>query len=1126
MEGASVAGIYDWLTQLGLEEYSAVFAEHQITLDVLASLTESDIDRLGLPTGPRRRLIVAIRAFAPVTRPQSLVPHSQPTAGPSVMSHDAERRQLTVMFCDMVGSTERAHRLDPEQLRELMHAYYQSCREVVARYSGHVAQYWGDGLMVYFGWPSAHEDDAERGVRAALEMVDAVKEVIVEPPLMVRIGVATGTVVVGQTPSDDNAQAELAVGETPNLASRLQGLAGPDEVIIAASTRHLIGGIFELSDLGAHSLKGIVREVHAWRVHAVRRAVGRFEATHGGEALTPMVGRKEEISRLWHGWRQACRGNGQVVLVRGEPGIGKSRLTRAFREQLVETSYTVVRYQCSQFHLNSPLYPVTEQIEYAAGFARDDTSQQKLDKLKALMLGDPGQRAEAASLIAALFALPVLRSASLGLSPQTQKERTLEVLVGQLKCLCQRKPVLIVFEDAHWIDPTSQDLIDALIPQVKEMLLFIIITFRPEYTPHWVEQSHVAILSLGRLEQREGAELVNNVTEGKSLPREVLDKIVARTDGVPLFMEELTKSILESGMLRDAGDQYALQDTELAQEIPTSLRDSLLARLDRLSAVKGIIEIGACIGREFSFDLIALVSSLDIGELEGGLRVLTEAGLVYSRGAARHATYVFKHALVQDVAYDSLLKSDRRLLHARIAQVLQRNFAERIANEPELLAYHFTQAGDLVAALPWWCEAGKLAMRSAALREAVNHFKRGLVLIEQIPRTPGRDVLELSIRQPFHASQVGLRGWPAPEITENGREILALAERCGDRQALGVGLWALWVNTITQGRVADSLEWAQRMLTEGDQSGDSDLLILGNAGAMISYFYLGELIEARARGERVLALYDPRNAARWMQLTTNDFKTLVGIWACQWTWMLGYPDEAARISDEKDDYARQLGHPFNLGFALSLGAYGFDYRCEPERLLERVAEADRLEQEQSVPFVNQVMVRQAEGLARLRNGQYPEAISLLRNSLESWNKYGGHSRVPYLKSALAEAVARIGDLDQALTILGECLEQIERPGWQERSHLAEVLRLKGWIMMQQGKSEEAEAALRASINWARQQKARSWELRSSTTLAELLVGRGQRDAARAVLGPIFDSFTEGFDTHDLKAARRVLEALE
>jgi class 3 adenylate cyclase/tetratricopeptide (TPR) repeat protein len=1121
-----VAGICDWLTQQGLEQYSAVFTEHEITLDVLANLTESDIDCLGLPTGPRRRLIVAIRALAPATRPQSLVPHSHPTAEPSIVSHAVDRRQLTVMFCDMVGSTELAHRLDPEQLRELMHAYYQSCREVVARYSGHVAQYWGDGLMVYFGWPSAHEDDAERGVRAALEMVDAVKELIVEPPLRVRIGVATGTVVVGQTPSDDNAQAELAVGETPNLASRLQGLAGPDEVIVAASTRHLIGGHFELSDLGAHSLKGIPREVHAWRIHAVRRAVGRFDATHGGEVLTPMVGRKEEISRLSHGWRQACRGNGQVVLVRGEPGIGKSRLTRTFREQLVKTSYTVVRYQCSQFHLNSPLYPVTEQIEYAARFARDDTSEQKLDKLKAVMLGDPAERAEAASLIAALFALPVSRYASVALSPQKQKERTLEVLVGQLRSLCQRKPVLIVFEDAQWIDPTSQDLVDALIPQVKEMFLFMIITFRPEYTPHWVEQSHVATLSLDPLEQREGAELVNNVTEGKSLPREVLDNIVARTDGVPLFLEELTKSVLESGMLRAVGDQYALQDPELAQEIPTSLRDSLLARLDRLSSVKSVIEIGACIGREFSFDLLARISSLHREELEEGLRMLTEAGLVYSRGAPRHATYAFKHALVQDVAYDSLLKTKRHLLHARIARVLQRDFADRIVNEPESLAHHLTQAGDLVAALPWWCEAGKLAMRRAALREAVSHFKRGLVLIEQIPCTPERDALELSIRQPFHASLVGLRGWPAAEVTENGKAILELVERSGDRQALGVGLWVLWANTITQGRVADSLEWSQRMLTEGDQSGDNDLLILGNAGAMISYFYLGELIEARARGERVLALYDPRNAARLMQLTAHDFKTVVGTWACQWTWMLGYPDEAVRISDEKDDYARQLGHPFNLGFALSLGAYAFGYRSEPGRLLERVAEADRLEQKHSVPFVNQVMVRQAEGLARLRNGQYPEAIFLLQNSLESWNKYGGHSRVPYLKSALAEAVARNGDLDQALTILGECLEQIERPGWQERSHLAEVLRLKGWLLMHQGKSEAAEVALRASIDWARQQQAKSWELRSTTTLAGLLASRGERAAARAILEPIYSWFTEGFDTHDLKAAQSLIESLK
>ena len=621
------------------------------------------------------------------------------------------------------------------------------------------------------------------------------------------------------------------------------------------------------------------------------------------------------------------------------------------------------------------------------------------------------------------------------------------------------------------------------------------------------------------------AELVAKVARNRVLPAEVLEQIVAHTEGVPLFVEELTKSVLESGLLPEGGDQYALQSPVPVLAIPASLRESLLARLDRLAPVKGIIQIGACIGRAFSYELLARISALPNEQLEESLRKLTEAGLVYRRGTPPHATYIFKHALVQDAAYDSLLKSKRQQLHARLAQALEEDFPDRVANEPELLAHHYTQAGNPAAAIPWWREAGELAARRVALQEAVGHFQKGLALIERLPPSSERDGLELSIREPLNATWTGLRGWAAPEVSVNAAAILQLAKSQGKAQSLRIGLWGMWVNTTTQGRVADSLEWAQRLLAEGNQAQDSDLQIFGHGAAMISHFCLGQLLEAQEEGNRVLALYDPQHAGRWMQVTAHDLKTLVGVWSPQWTWMLGYPDQAVQVSEEKDAHARRLGHAFNLGFALTLGAYVFDYRCEPGRLFERVGEADRLEREHSVPFVNQVMVRQVEGLARLRSGQLPQSIASLRRGLENWNRLGGHTRVPYLKSALAEALALQGSLDAALDMIDECLEQIERPGWQERSHLAEVLRLKGWMLMRNGKGEEADTVLRASIDWARQQQAKSWELRSSTTLAQLLLERGQRDAAREVLAPIYNWFTEGFDTHDLTAARALLESL-
>lgn len=1120
-----VIGMQDWLERFGLEKYAAVFVEHEITLDVLPDLTESDIDRLALPTGPRRRLIVAVQELA-TTRAERSASATDAAAEEARVSYDAERRQLTVMFCDLVDAAVLGERLDPEELRALMLAYRKACDEVVVRYKGHVAQYRGDGLMVYFGWPSAHEDDAERGVRCALEIVKAVKAAAAQAPLAVRIGVATGTVVVGELSPGDDAETRLAVGDTPNLAARLQGLAAPNEIVIAPATRRLIGVAFELSDLGAHSLKGIAQPVQAWRVDDVRRLEGRFEASRGGIPLTSLVGRDEELALVLRRWRQACDGDGQVVFVGGEPGIGKSRLVQALLRKIAGEPLMVLRYQCSPYHLNSAMYPIIERLELTAGFTREDTPEQKLDKLEAVLLGSAEQRAEAAPLLAALLSLPTERYPSLKLSPQKQKEKTLEALAGQAEALARRQPLLVVFEDAHWIDPTSQEAINLLALRARVLPLLFVITHRPEYTPPRLEQARVTKLSLERLGRREGAELVSEVAGGKALPPEILDQIVARTDGVPLFVEELTKSVLESGVLRESSDRYTLERPLPSLDIPTSLRDSLLARLDRLAPVKHIIQMGACIGREFTYDVLSRLSMLPDEQLEGALQKLTDAGLVYSYGIPPYATYTFKHALVQDAAYDSLLRSRRQQLHAGLAQVLKQDFPNRVAKAPELLAHHYTQSGQLETAIPLWREAGELALRRVALLEAVGHFEKGLALIEQLPPSSERDELELSIREPLNAAWTSLRGWAASEVKANATQILQVTKRYDKAQAVRTGLWAMWVNTTTQGRVADSLEWAERLLVEGDQARDIDLQIFGHGAAMISYFYLGQLLEAKEHGDHILALYDMQHASRWMQVTANDFKTLVGIWSCQWTWMLGYPDQAVRLSNEKDDHARSLGHAFNLGFALTLGAYAFDYRREPEKILERIVEVDRLVHEHSLPFLNQVMIPQVEGLARLRSGQLSEAIASLRQGIDTWNAGGGHSRVPYLKSALAEAIALAGDLDAGLQMIDECLEQIERPGWRERSHLAEVLRLKGWMLIRKGRRDEAERVLRASIAWARQQQAKSWELRTSTTFAQLLLEHGQRDAARELLCPIYSWFTEGFDTHDLRAARDLLESLD
>jgi predicted ATPase len=821
-------------------------------------------------------------------------------------------------------------------------------------------------------------------------------------------------------------------------------------------------------------------------------------------------------------------------LIDGEAGIGKSRLTEVLRERIADEPHVTLRYQCSPFHLNAALYPVITQIELAAGFTRDDTLDQKLDKLESLLISDDAQRADSAPLFAALLSLPTDRYSPFELSPQKRKEKTLEALVGQVEALSRIEPVLMIVEDAHWIDPTSQELLDALVSRLSTLPVMLMVTYRSEqYTPRWTTSALVTSITLTGLTQLQSAELARNVAKGKALPDEVLEQLVMRADGVPLFLEELTKSVLESRLLLEKADRYALLEPLHALAIPSTLKALLIARLDRREGVRELAQVGACIGRVFSYELLGAVSAKTARELDEGLEQLTATELVFRRGTPPDASYTFKHALVQDAAYESLVKTRRQQLHAKIAEALEQKFPQSVANQPELLARHRTEAGHLVAAISLWRRAGESALARVALQESVAYLEKGLALIDRLPPSADRDLLELSVREPLHTARLRWRGWARPEIGVNATAILEVAQRQSRPQSLLVGFWGMWINTITQGRVAETPQWAKKLLTAGEQSGDINLKILGHRALMSSHFYKGELQEALDQRKALLALYDPQRAQRWMELTGNDVRTAAGVFGSQALWMQGYPDKAALLSDSKDDDSRRLGHPFDLGWALTWGGYVSDYRREPDQLLARAHEADRHAREaarqssvQNIPVIYNVLVPMVEGLALLRKGLLPGAIAALRLGIDGWRTTGGNLNLPYLKSALAEALARQGDVDGAHTLLDECVEQINRPGWHECVWLAEILRLKGWVLMRQGKGAEAEAQLRASIDCARGQNAKSWELRSSTTLAELLLrDRGRRDEARELLKPTYEWFKEGFDTHDLKAARSLLEDL-
>jgi class 3 adenylate cyclase/tetratricopeptide (TPR) repeat protein len=1136
-----VSDIGDWLGSVGFAKYVARFEAEEVTIEVLPHLTESDLTALGLPIGPRRALMLHIERLrsrergaessSSLERPttQSAAAPMAATSRPAmqiaeVVSRGPERRQLTVMFCDLVGSTELSNRMDAEELHALMQAYRSACGEVVGRYHGHIAQYLGDGLMIYFGWPIAHEDATERCVRSALEMTRSVTELRATHRLSVRIGIATGTVVVGETPGLEPTEARLAIGETPNLAARVQSLAEPDQVVITSLTRRLLGETFAFTDLGPKPLKGFSEPVRLFRVESARRTGGRFHAAHEGAELGAFVGRDAESAELVRHWEAARRGARGIVAIGGEPGIGKSRLLQSLRER-IQGPHEELHAQCSAFGVDSALAPFIEQLEHAADIKREDDGEHRLRKLEGLLAEHGLNVPELAPFLAGLLSLPVDRYPAVRVTPQKRKERTLDALAALVEARARRGPLLVLIEDTHWIDPTSDDLLQLLFARLEQLPVLFLVTHRPERVPEWLGRPGVVAMNLQRLERQHGMRIVLSITRGFALPAGVMEEILARTDGVPLYVEELTKSLLESGVLRKQEEAYNHRSSRDSYTIPASLRDSLMARLDRLEDYKEIAQVGACFGREFSYRLLERVVHLRGASLEQALERIVQAGLAVQHGVPPNATYVFKHALVQDAAYDSLLRSRRKELHAAIALAIEDDLLVRSV-DVEALAHHHTQAGNLSEAIPLWRRAGVLAVDRVALREASAHLERGLSLVGQLPPSPERDRLELTIREPLNAAWTGLHGWAAPEVGENAEAILRLTSALGNTQSRIVAMWWMWTTTITQGRIADSLEWAARMLKEGESAADVDLQLFGHAAMMVQRLLQGDLAASRRECEIVLARYDPQRAERWIQLTGHDLRTFVEVYGCQLTWMLGYPDAARRASAASTAHARTVGHAFNLVWALTFSAYAYAYARDEEGFAAHLDEADRLADEQALSFISNVSIPLARGVAEVVAGRPKAAIGLLRQGIADWTSRGGHVRVPYIKAGLAEALARDGELEEALVIVEEALEQISRPGWQEREWLAEALRIKGWILGLCGRAPEAEAALWRSIECARAQAARSWELRSAVTLTRLLQARGEPERARALLAPIYGWFTEGLGTRDLVDARTLLAELE
>jgi class 3 adenylate cyclase/predicted ATPase len=1029
------------------------------------------------------------------------------------------------MFCDLVGSTALSARLDPEDLRAIIGAYHRRCTELIEHNGGFVAKYMGDGVLAYFGYPQAQEHDAERGVRAGLALVEAVPSLSTEAsvPLQVRVGIATGLVVVGDLIGAGAAKEQAVVGETPNLAARLQVLAEPGAVVIAASTRRLTGGLFEYRDLGSVALKGFAESVPAWQVLRVSSAESRFEALR--TTTTPLVGRDEEIEVLLRRWEQAKRGDGAVVLISGEAGIGKSRIAQTILERTTGEAYTPLRLFCSPHHENSPLYPTISHLERTAGFRREDTGEQRLDKLEAVLALANIDLSQSGALIADLLSIPTSdRYPALNLTPQKHKERTLAALVGQVVGLAAHEPVLMVVEDIHWIDPTSLELLDMIVGRVTTLPVLLIVTFRSEFLPPWVGRPQVTLLNLSRLRTRTSADMIARVAGDKALPKEIVDQILAGTDGVPLFIEELTKAVLESGVLADAGTRSTRAGPSPPLAIPTTLHASLLARLDRLAPAREVAQIGAALGRQFSHELISAVAQLPQQRIDDALAQLVAAELIFQRGTPPSAEYTFKHALVQDTAYSTLLRSRRHQIHARIADTLETEFPDIVRGQPELLARHCAEAGMGDKAAAYSLTAGQQAIARCAMSEAVAQLHRGLDLLSSVPEGAARQEHELNLQIAIGQALLATKGYSAPEPGDAFARARYLCEQLNWPPQFGSVLRGEFVFRLVRGELARAEHHADEIRQLGETRNDVMWKCFGSMFSGNICCWLAKFGDARAYYEKALSLWNPAYAA---YAATPEDPYIGSLCHISRTLLcLGYVDQARSRTNEALAKGRQISL-YNLVFTQIHSWCGIDWATAEEKSARTILRsADELlaisnEQGFSVWAVVGNIMR---GWCLGQLGQAADGIPLVVKGISMARTTGVNLLMPFWLTTLAQTYQRSGQPQEGLNRIAEATKISETT--QERWAEAEIHRVQGTLLLSMHEHAAGEESYCRALTVARRQNAKFWELRAALDLARLWRNQGKRTEARDLLAPIYRWFTEGLDTPLLHEAKSLLEQLQ
>ncbi len=1106
-----------WLEDIGLRQYADQFAENAIGPDVLASLTDADLRELRIPLGHRKRLLRAIadlgrHAEGPIRR----------SAAP-LHTQEAERRQVTVVFCDLVGSTAMSGRLDPEDLNRVMQRYQRTTCDVVHRFGGHVARFLGDGILIYFGWPNAHEDDAERSVRAGLEILGSLSTL--DPGygehLEARIGIATGLVVVGDTTGPGGGLEGGIVGETPNLAARLQALANPGEVVIGAVTRKLVGETFRLENLGTHRLKGIVEPSPTWRVIGERVVQSRFEAR--GPALTAFVNRERELAVLKERWRIAAAGNGQVVVLSGEAGVGKSRIVQKLREQIGQEQHSVLHYQCSPHHTNSAFYPVIRNLEHVTQTTADDPPETRLDKLEAALGTTNQRRKQTAALFGALLLLPIeKRYPPLNMSPKRQLQETMSAVTSQVLVVAKRQPVMMIFEDAHWVDPTSLEMLSQMIEVVRKHPVLLVVTCRREFAPPWLPCDHVTFLRLNRLSKFHGAQLVTEIAGNTELSGRVLHEILAKTDGIPLFVEELTKTVLESDGLKARSTGRDLTGTAPPLAIPSTLQDSLMARLDQLASAKDIAQLGATIGREFSYRLISKVASLSEAELANALRRLVRSRIVSQRGIVPEATYVFRHALIQDSAYQSLLRTTRQQYHQRIAMALERHVPETAETNPELLAHHFSEALIADEAARYWHRAAEQAIRRSAHVEAINHVTRGVRLAQSLPDTATRRQLELDLQMTRGGALRATRGYAAPEVVDAYTKARSLCRGLPETPQLFPVLWSLTLSHFVRADVETAHHLARQLFDLGSNMQDSDMILEARIALGMTSFHLGDLQTARTHLEDGIAIYDPRKHQSHALQYGQDPGAFCLSYAAWALWFLGYPDQALQRIDEALAIARRIAHPYSRVFVLMFATR--IHQCRRDHVtLEKVSrEMITVAKEQGFAYyVAQGAIQRGCALTQL--GNVGEGIALLHEGLSALRSTGTELGRPGSLLRLSEGYANAGLTEEAQSVLSEAMELVQQKG--ARIWDAEMQRLKGVYLLAVSESNQAEAeqCMMHALEIARRQQAKSLELRAAMSISRLRISEGREADARKLLSDVYAWFEEGHNTPDLEEAKAILD---